>query len=600
MTSSGPGQDSQEPTADVVAPAPNVREERPPPGQFERLREILLGDERLALDAARARIAELERTQNNLSQRLPGALEALADEASTTRVANALAAPVSQALGAAVQRNRQSLIDVLFPIIGPLIRKSIAEALRNLVADLNGAIESSFTLRGLKWRIEAWRAGVPYAQVVLKHRLAYAIDHVFLIERDSGLVLHHEAALGLPELDKDAIAGMLTALGDFVGDSVGREAGGTLESVRVGEHLVWMLHGPRANLACFIRGVPPPALHGLLEHRLEEIHARLAAAPAENPHTPQNQAIWHDALQPPALVREAGRSEEAEQRKSPSRWPLLLILLVLAALLFAFLLSRERWQARVDALRGRLEAHPGFVLSGIEAKPWSRVVVHGLLDPDAAALKPLLDAAEFGGVEPTLDATGYLSTDDAVVERRAQRLLQPPAGVRIAVKGGVLSLSGSAAQAWLDTAGQRAGWIAGVARVESTLTPEIDAVAAARAELVRLTHVFPSTQVEFVDDAKPVDGAAGVVETIARDARRAVELAKIGKIRISLAAVGANTDVGSGQMNQRLRAERAQWLALALAARGVTGADGGALAVDGDAGLNRRVAYLRLMIEQEP
>ena len=215
MTSSGPGQDSREPSADVAAAVSDLLEESPPPGEFERLRELLLGEERRALDAARARIAELERTQDNLSQRLPGALEALADEASTTRVANALAAPVSQALGAAVQRNRQSLIDVLFPIIGPLIRKSIAEALRNLVADLNGAIESSFTLRGLKWRVEAWRAGVPYAQVVLKHRLAYAIDHVFLIERDSGLVLHHEAAPGLPELDKDAIAGMLTALGDF-------------------------------------------------------------------------------------------------------------------------------------------------------------------------------------------------------------------------------------------------------------------------------------------------------------------------------------------------------------------------------------------------
>lgn len=597
MTPSGSGQDSREPSADLAVAA---LAEGTSPGGFERLREILLGEERRALDAARARIAELERAQHNLPQRLPGALEALADEASTTRVANALAAPVSQALGAAVQRNRQSLIDVLFPIIGPLIRKSIAEALRNLVADLNGAIESSFTLRGLKWRIEAWRAGVPYAQVVLKHRLAYAIDHVFLIERDSGLVLHHEAAPGLAELDKDAIAGMLTALGDFVGDSVGDRAGGTLESVRVGEHLVWMLHGPRANLACFIRGVPPQSLHGLLEQRLEEIHTRLAADAGEDPRSPQNQAIWHDALQPPALIQEAGSAAGAEERKSPSRWPLLLILLVLAALLFAFLLSRERWQARVDALRGRLDAHPGFVLKGIEAKPWSRLVVRGLLDPDAAPLAPLLDAAAFGGVEPTLEATGYLSTDDAVVERRAQRLLQPPDGVRIAVKNGTLNLSGSAPQAWLDTAGQRAGWIAGVARVESTLTPEVDPVAAARAELQRLARGLPSTQVGFLEDATPADGAADAVEAIARDARRAFELAKIGKVRIRLTCVGANTEIGSEQTNQRLRVARAQWLALALAARGVGGAEGGALATDGDAGLNRRVAYLRMTVEDHP
>ncbi|MFC4818727.1 hypothetical protein [Dokdonella ginsengisoli] len=597
MTSSGPGQDSREPPAQAAASvALPQAEASPSAGDFERLRELLLGDERRELLAARARIAELERAQQALPQRLPGALESLADEASTARVANALAEPVSQALGAAVQRNRQSLIDVLFPIIGPLIRKSIAEALRNLVADLNGAIESSFTPRGIKWRIEAWRAGVPYAQVVLKHRLAYAIDHVFLIERESGLVLHHEAAPGLPELDKDAIAGMLTALGDFVGDSVGRDAGGTLESVRVGEHLVWMLHGPRANLACFIRGVPPPALHGLLEQRLEEIHARLAAAPDDDPRTPENQIAWHDALQPPALVQEAGNAEQAEPRTSPSRLPLFLILLVLAAGLFAFALSRERWNTRVEALRGRLQAHPGFVLGAIEAKPWRRVVVHGLLDPDAAPLAPLLDAAGFGGVEPVVDAAGYLSTEDAVIERRAQRLLQPPASVRVAVEKGVLSLSGSAPQAWLDTTAQRAGWIAGVARVESALTPEVDAVAAARAELERLTKALPAMRIEFVDDAAPADGTANAVDAIAREVRRAVELGKVAGVRVGLTCVGTNTHVGSEQTNQRLRAERAQWLALALAARGVAGADGGALAVEGDGGLDLRAAFVRLSV----
>ena len=53
-------------------------------------------------------------------------------------------------------------------------------------------------------------------------------------------------------------------------------------------------------------------------------------------------------------------------------------------------------------------------------------------------------------------------------------------------------------------------------------------------------------------------------------------------------------------MPPRLRVARAQWLALALAARGAGGAEGGALATDGDAGLNRRVAYLRMTVEDHP
>ncbi len=113
-------------------------------------------------------------------------------------MASALATPVTQALGAAVRENRALIVDVLFPVIGPAIRKAIAEAMRSLVADINRTMESSFTRRGLRWRMQAWHSGVPYAEIVLKKSLKYGVDHVFLIERDSGLVLARESAPDLP------------------------------------------------------------------------------------------------------------------------------------------------------------------------------------------------------------------------------------------------------------------------------------------------------------------------------------------------------------------------------------------------------------------
>lgn len=597
MTSTASGSDAAATPADAGAPSADPPSVSGGTGDLERLRELLLGDELRELDAARARIAAIEGTQGSLSRRLPPALEEASAGADAPRVARALAMPVASALATAVRDNRQGLVDALFPVIGPLIRKSIAEALRNLVADLNGAIESSFTPRGLKWRLEAWRAGVPYAQIVLKHRLAYEIDHVFLIERESGLVLHHESAPGLPGLDKDAIAGMLTALGDFVGDSVGGGDADALESVRVGEHLVWLLHGPRANLACFIRGVPPPALYGLLEQRLEEIHSRFDAD--GSPGAPGAAAFWHESLQPLALTREVA-PQDAGARKPPSMLPAFAIVLALAVALFAFLVSRERWHARVDALRGRLDAHPGFVLGGIDASPWRRIVVHGLLDPDAEPLAPLLHAEDFGGVAPEVRAEGYLSGADAVVERRARRLLQPPAGVGIAAKDGVLALSGTAPPAWIARATERAGWIAGVARVESALTPAVDATATARAELAELARTLPSATVAFAGEVQPAADASAVADEIAAAARRATALAKTAGLRVRLTCVGTNSREGSDAGNESLRARRAQWLAQALAERGVRGADGGELATDGDAGADRRGAYLRLSIGEGP
>ncbi len=200
---------------------------------FDRLRQLLLADELAAIKDAGQRLEALERGQHELSQRLPGLIE----KAPQTEMSHALSTPVASALGSAVRDNSGSIIDALFPVIGPIIRKAISEALRGLMSDLNSVLERSFTLHGLKWRLEAWRSGVPYAQVVLKHSLRYRIDHVFLIERDSGLVLHRESSPGLPDLDADAISGMLTAIGQFVRDSVGHEGGDSLEAARVGEYL---------------------------------------------------------------------------------------------------------------------------------------------------------------------------------------------------------------------------------------------------------------------------------------------------------------------------------------------------------------------------
>jgi len=608
MTTSGLGNGADAPPAAELPPADAERSLRlsstPPPSpastqdELERLRELLFGDDLRAAAAARTRLVEVECQQRALSDRLPNALEA---NAASPRIAQALARPVAYALGAAVRENRQVVVDTLFPVIGPLIRKSIAEALRNLVADLNGAIESSFTPRGLAWRLEAWRGGVPYAQIVLKHRLAYRIDHVFLIARESGLVLRHESAPDLPALDADAIAGMLTAIGDFVGDSVGQGGGSALDSAQVGEYLVWVVPGPRANLACFMRGVPPGGLRGLLEQRLEEIHAQLDEVPLEQAaHDAALATAWHETLQPTALVRAAGVDERSSTaQRSPSRWPLLLLLLLALAALTGFFAQRERWDERIDALRARLQAQPGFVLTGLDAEPWRTVTVRGLVDPDADSLRGVLDRADLGGAKVDVIGTGYLSTDDAIVLRRTRRLLALPAGVDSSVHDGVLALKGKAPAAWIAEARERAAWIAGVRRVEMTVVADTDLVATARAELATLAHALQKLQVPFSNDATLAAGGEAVVDDVVVAVKRAHALAAAAHARIAFTSVGSNDEVGTDEANLRVRTQRARWLADTLAARGLGGGDD-PIALGEDAPNNRRSAYLRLDIEASP
>jgi OOP family OmpA-OmpF porin len=59
---------------------------------------------------------------------------------------------------------------------------------------------------------------VPYAQVVIRHALVYRVEQVFLIHRESGLLLEqaHLPNLALP--DADLVSGIRTAIRDFVAD----------------------------------------------------------------------------------------------------------------------------------------------------------------------------------------------------------------------------------------------------------------------------------------------------------------------------------------------------------------------------------------------
>ena len=68
---------------------------------------------------------------------------------------------------------------------------------------------------------------------------------------------------------------MLTAIRDFAHDTLDTDGEDSpLESVDVGDHTLWLIHGPRAYLACAIRGVPPLGLRDDLARVLEEVHRR--------------------------------------------------------------------------------------------------------------------------------------------------------------------------------------------------------------------------------------------------------------------------------------------------------------------------------------
>ena len=125
----------------------------------------------------------------------------------------------------------------LYPVLGPAVRKMIANLL-------------SF--------------GPPDGGT-------FVVEQVLLIERKSGLLLAATAVDGKTE-ESDIISGMLDAIRSFVQDAFDAPEHDGLQDLRVGNISVLVEWGPRAVLASVVKGVPDEAYRTRAAELLEEIH----------------------------------------------------------------------------------------------------------------------------------------------------------------------------------------------------------------------------------------------------------------------------------------------------------------------------------------
>ena len=524
------------------------------------LRELILGAERRRLEELERRIDAAGLTRESLAELLP---EAVALRAGRDRqLARALAPTVENAIGESVRRNPRPIATAIFPVLGPAIRKAIAEALAGLVSSINRTLEHSLSPRGLRWRFEAWRSGVPYAQVVLRHALVYRVEQVFLIDGDTGLLLAHAVAPDLAASDADLISGMLTAIRDFVADSftAEREVGG-LRRFSVGELTVMVEQGPEALIAAVVRGEAPDTLLPRLQDTLETIHLQFAGALADFDGDTAQFApavpLLEDCL---ATELATGRTRAGGRRVTWLPWAIaaLLIALVWGGLA---LRSRMRWDRAV----ARLRSEPGIVLTEAE-RGGGRWHFAGLRDPLAAEPAALLAALAVDTARVEQRWEPYLSLRSELVLARARKGLAPPAGVELALAGDTLRATGSAPLDWVASARRIGAVIPGISALD------LDGITSALPPaLARLRQDIEGERVLFGVGSSSLRGtAAGALGRVAeRFLRLESGAAQLGA-RVTLDLVGRTDPTGSDSANQALSRERADAVLAALAARGLS------------------------------
>jgi hypothetical protein len=237
---------------------------------FLKLRQLLLGDD---YSEAIARYISKEENVERVVEDLPKALK----ESSQEDLSETLAPVVDQAIGKSIEQNPSRITNIIYPIMGPAVRKAVSAALADMVQSLNTLLEQSLTLGSVRWRIQAWRAGMPYAKYVLLQTIQYRVEQVLLVHKDSGLLLNSVMAPEVEAQDPELVSSMLTAISDFVSDSFsgGKE---TLERIRFGDLELHLYVGPKAILAVAVRGSAPDELFEKAHETIEQIHSTFGKA----------------------------------------------------------------------------------------------------------------------------------------------------------------------------------------------------------------------------------------------------------------------------------------------------------------------------------
>ncbi|MBL4631401.1 MAG: OmpA family protein [Paraglaciecola sp.] len=328
---------------------------------------------------------------------------------------------VEKSVEQSIANHSERYVGYLYPLVGSLVRKSVTAFMTELLEKTNTLIENSLTIKGLTWRFKAWQSGVTFSQYAASHTFAFRVEQVFLIHRETGLLLN-SVSLGLElEADADMVSSMLTAINDFVSDSFTSHIDSNeqnLDVVRTNDFTLLLKKGPKASVVAAITGNMPQGVANQLQKTLEEIHKlyNKELDDFNGDSVPFNNSEHQ--------LRDCLMSElkpETNSDKHPwMAWTLVLLLLTGCGFLLL-----KRWQSHELIERVSLiDKSPGIFVTHIDTLGLEKIQLEVLRDPAALPVQEWLAQQSIDSSRVILKERAYLSLDPSLIKLKTETIIR--------------------------------------------------------------------------------------------------------------------------------------------------------------------------------
>ena len=118
-----------------------------------------------------------------------------------------------------------------------MIKKYLVRQFEELKESIDQQINSLFTLKGLRLKLKSLFYGIDDSALLLSKLDKPQIEEIHIIERDSGIL--YGSVTIRPTIDRDVVAGMLTAIKSFVEDAFQRDKE-DLEMIEYGTYKIFI------------------------------------------------------------------------------------------------------------------------------------------------------------------------------------------------------------------------------------------------------------------------------------------------------------------------------------------------------------------------
>lgn len=531
--------------------------EKSKPSSLDSLKELLLQPEKTRLRQVENRLDDPMTRAREISHSLPEAISLSVMKGN--KLSRVLQPVIDDSLKESVRKNPKAIADAIYPALGPGIRKAISSTLMGMIQSLNQVLNHSFSIQGLKWRMEAFRSGKQFAEVVMLHTLLFQVEQIFLIHSDSGIVLEHVVAKDVISQDPDLVSGMLTAIQDFVRDSFHSESEDDLETLRMGsDRSVWVEKGEQAFIAAVIKGTPPVELRTVYQELIEEIHIKSGAELTEFKGDPLPFSLFRESL-------EAGLQFQEKKEKGKKVSPLIVFLFALAVILpsiwgYTAFKTHKDWQQRLATIKNQ----KGVIILSAQ-KNQDKYIIKGLRDPLVHDPLEILDKAGQGSSDIQALWQPFYSLAPEFILQRAYKILAPPASITLTLEHNIISAKGKASQDWIDTFQNKALSIPGINGQNDKHIVNTDRAALiwATKRLGILKIYFKNNSTDLVEGQEI--GLSKLIKTIEEIHRKMIRL----NTPVQITIMGHTDTSGTEEYNQKLSQDRAQKILAYIIAKGI-------------------------------